>query len=241
MYKIAIVIPAFNEEKAIKLVVENINSLNLGDNYYLKAIVVNDCSTDLTSSIASELDCVVLDLPVNLGIGGAVQTGFIYAVDNNFDFAMQVDGDGQHPPKEIQKLVDTIIATECDVVIGSRFINNLGFQSSFTRRMGIKFFVFLLKFLSGIKVNDPTSGFRILNKRALKLVYNYYPDEYPEPESLVIFKYHHLSIIETSVEMEERKGGSSSIGGVSGVYYMFKVSLAIIFTFIKLKYHKWII
>jgi glycosyltransferase involved in cell wall biosynthesis len=239
MHKIAIIIPAYNEEKAIQAVVEDINALDLGENLILKVVVVNDCSTDSTSSIASELDCVVLDLPVNIGIGGAVQTGYKYAYDNDFDFAIQVDGDGQHPPSEISKLINTITGSNCDVVIGSRFINKFGFQSSFMRRTGIKFFKILLKVLSGIKINDPTSGFRILNRRALELVCNYYPDEYPEPEALIIYKYHHLSIIETPVEMEERKGGISSIRGFSGLYYMIKVSLAIFFTYIKLKFRKW--
>lgn len=239
MYNIAIIVPAYNEEKSIQSVVEAINALDMDKNFSLKVIVVNDSSLDSTSSIASELNCVLLDLPVNIGIGGAMQTGYKYAFDNHFDFAIQVDGDGQHPSLEIPKLIEAIIRNNWDVVIGSRFIDNIGFQSSFMRRAGIKFFKLLLKMLCGIRINDPTSGFRILNRRAMELVYDYYPDEYPEPESLVLYKYHQLKTGEISVKMIERQGGVSSIRGFSSLYYMIKVSLAIFFTFIKLKSKLW--
>ena len=237
--KIAIVIPAFNEQDSIAEVVSGVNALNTSENICFDAVVINDCSTDNTPIIAEKLNCILLDLPINLGIGGAVQTGFKFAFENNYDYAIQVDGDGQHPSTSILGLVETIIKTNSDVVIGSRFVDNAGFQSSFMRRIGIKFFKILLKFLCGIKINDTTSGFRIINRKALEIVYDYYPDEYPEPETLVIYKYYKLKIAEMPVEMEERKGGVSSIAGFSGLYYMIKVSIAIFFTFIKLKFRLW--
>lgn len=237
--KIAIIIPAFNEQETIAKVVSEIIALNNSGNYQFDAIVINDCSTDNTPMIAEKLNCVLLDLPVNLGIGGAVQTGFKYALENNYDYAIQVDGDGQHPTSAIPKLLDKIINSNSDIVIGSRFIENTGFQSFYMRRVGIKFFRFLLKLLCGIKISDPTSGFRIINRKTLNIVNEYYPDEYPEPEALVIYKYYNLKISETPVQMEERKGGISSIKGLLKLYYMFKVSLAIFFTFIKLKFNLW--
>jgi len=237
--KIAVVIPAFNEQESIADVVSEINALNTSGHFHFDAVVVNDCSTDKTSIIAEKLNCILLNLPVNLGIGGAVQTGYKFAFENNYDFAIQVDGDGQHPSSSIYGLVETIINTNSDIVIGSRFVENTGFQSSFMRRLGIRFFKDLLYFLCGIKINDPTSGFRIINRKTLNVVCDYYPDEYPEPEALVIYKYYHLKITEMPVEMEERKGGVSSIKGFSGLYYMIKVSIAIFFTFIKLKFRLW--
>jgi len=239
MIKIAVVIPAFNEEKSIEKVVSNIYTLNVSNKYLFVPIVVNDCSVDNTLEILEKINCITLDLPVNLGIGGAVQTGFKYAFDYQFDYAIQSDGDGQHPAEEIPNMVDAIQKNKFDVVIGSRFIDNKGFQSTFIRRIGIKYFKNLLKILCNIEVNDPTSGFRIINREALAVVYDYYPDEYPEPESLVLYKYHNLKIGETAVNMVERQGGKSSIRGFSSMYYMIKVSLAIFFTFIKLKSKLW--
>lgn len=235
---VAVIIPAYNEEESITNVVESINSLRTDSTYILHPIVVNDCSKDATYTIASKLNCVVLDLPVNLGIGGAMQTGFIYAYKNRFDYAIQVDGDGQHPAIEIPKLVNEIIAKQKDVVIGSRFINNKGFQSTFVRRLGILFLKFWLKEVCGATVNDSTSGFRIVNRKSMELILDYYPDEFPEPESLVMFVLNNLQIAEVPVNMLERQGGQSSIRNLKTVYYMIKVSMAIFFTYIKIKNSK---
>ncbi|MFL5765322.1 MAG: glycosyltransferase family 2 protein [Bacteroidia bacterium] len=232
--KIAAIVPAFNEEKAIASVVGDINSLASSLSLSITVVVVNDCSTDATSAIISELNCIALDLPVNLGIGGAVQTGFRYALDNDFDFAFQIDGDGQHPASEIPKLLS--LKDQFDVVIGSRFISKEGFQSSAVRRFGIGYFKWLNKSLVGVAVTDSTSGFRLLNRRAIEIVSEYYPDEYPEPEAIVLYSLNDLRIGEIAVTMRERQGGVSSIGFASSVYYMFKVSLAIIYTFIRIKF-----
>jgi len=236
--KIAVIVPAYNEEKAIAGVVNDINALAQGTDFRLDVIVVNDCSYDKTAEIASQMNCVLLNLPVNIGIGGAVQTGFIYAYENGYDFAIQVDGDGQHPPAEIPKLINAISEKGVDIVIGSRFIEKTGFLSTFSRRMGIYFFRYLIKLFCGEIITDSTSGFRIINKKTLAIVSEYYPDEFPEPESIILYSRHNLKIGEMAVVMRERQGGQSSIVAFTSLYYMVKVSIAIFFTFIKFKKSK---
>src|SRR5665213_88263 len=231
--RIAVIIPSFNEEKNIVAVINSINELR--DRLDISAVVVNDCSTDETLLIASKNNCIILNLPVNLGIGGAVQTGFKYALRNNYDIAIQVDGDGQHPPEEIPNLIAPILNNAADVVIGSRFIEKIGFQSSWFRRQGIKYFKSLNKFLVDVEVMDSTSGFRALNRKALAVVDDYYPDEYPEPEAIILYAFNHLTIKEIPVQMKERQGGVSSINSFSSIYYMIKVTLAIISTYVRLK------
>jgi glycosyltransferase involved in cell wall biosynthesis len=238
MIRIAVIIPAYNEEKSITGVVQDINTMAALENAVLRPVVVNDCSKDSTGKIIAGLNCVALNLPVNLGIGGAVQTGFKYAHAHGFDYAIQVDGDGQHPAAEIPKLVNAAMEQNADVVIGSRFLEKEGFQSSALRRSGIVFFKRLNKMLTGVTINDSTSGFRLLNKKALRIVSDYYPDEYPEPEAIILYSLNGLKIAEVPVTMKERQGGVSSIGGASSVYYMFKVSLAILYTFIRIKFNK---
>ncbi len=236
--KIAAIIPAYNEEKNISAVVENINQIKKIHGINIIAVVVNDCSKDNTFLVAATCDCIVLNLPVNLGIGGAVQTGFKYALRNNFDIAIQVDGDGQHPAEEIPKLIAPIINGDADVVIGSRFIEKTGFQSSNMRRVGINYFRYVHQLLVHVQFTDSTSGFRAMNRKALAIVDKYYPDEYPEPEAIILYAFNGLKIVEVPVEMKERQGGTSSIGGLSGIYYMVKVTLAIFFTYLRLKSKK---
>ena len=152
--------------------------------------------------------------------------------------AIQIDGDGQHPASEIPELLNAMKENNYDVVIGSRFISKEGFQSSAIRRVGINYFKWLNRFLVGVTINDSTSGFRILNKKTLEIVSDIYPDEYPEPEAIILYSLNNLKIGEVSVTMKERQGGVSSIGRASSIYYMFKVSLAIIYTFIRIKFKK---
>lgn len=235
MDKIAVIIPAYNEEASISGVVQTLHKVSTQNSLFLDVIVVNDCSTDSTTQLISKLDCTPLNLGVNLGIGGAVQTGFKYAFNNGYDFAIQVDGDGQHPAEEIPNLLNALKQNNWDVVIGSRFLNKAGFQSTFLRRSGIGFFRFLNRLLVGVDIKDSTSGFRLLNRKALAIVNEYYPDEYPEPEAIVLFAKNKLKIGEVPVVMRERQGGVSSISKSQSVYYMFKVGLAVIFTFIKTK------
>ncbi len=233
--KIAVVVPAYNEEDCIAQVIRNINSAGEKSGLNLKAVVVNDCSTDKTGEIILNENCIALNLAVNLGIGGAMQTGYKYAFENGFEYAIQIDGDGQHPADEIPNLVRHLRENGLDVVIGSRFISGEGFQSTFLRRIGINYFKFLNRFFCGTNISDSTSGFRIINKKALELVCDYYPDEYPEPEAILLFSVNNLTIGEIPVVMKERQGGKSSIQSFGSVYYMFKVSLAIFFTFIRMK------
>lgn len=236
--KIAIIVPAYNEEKAIASVVADVNAIAVQNELHLDVIVVNDCSTDSTSIIISKLNCISLDLPINLGIGGAVQTGFKYAFENDYDYAIQTDGDGQHPASEIPQLINSAIRENADVVIGSRFLEKEGFQSSNLRRAGINYFRRLNKMLVGVTVHDSTSGFRLISKKVLEVVSEYYPDEYPEPEAIILYSLHQFKIVEVPVKMKERQGGVSSIGRSSSVYYMFKVSLAILYTFIRIKFRR---
>jgi glycosyltransferase involved in cell wall biosynthesis len=234
MKRVAIVIPAFNEESNIAGVVGSIQQLEY-EGFELCAVVVNDCSRDQTAAVARKTGAVLLDLPINLGIGGAVQTGLRYALQQGFDYAMQVDGDGQHPAEEIPTLIAGIESSGCDVLIGSRFLERKGFQSSAARRAGIIYFRRLIQLLCGIDISDATSGFRILNRKALSIAAENYPDEYPEPESLILFHLSGIKITEAPVVMHERKGGRSSINRFDAFYYMVKVSLAIFYTFIRVK------
>lgn len=228
--KTAAVVPAFNESQSIAAVVHELREAAVAAGLDLTVVVVNDCSTDTTAEIIDKLPCIALHLPVNLGIGGAVQTGFRYALENGFDAAVQVDGDGQHPAAAIAGMIQHLELQNCDVVIGSRFITGKGFQSSALRRLGIRWFSRLNYLLTGMRIADTTSGLRLLGKRALGMVCNWYPDEYPEPEILIQFARAKLKMQEVPVQMRERQGGTSSIDAVRAIYYMWKVTLAILFT-----------
>jgi len=236
MKKIAVIIPCYNESGNVQKVVKDIQDLPGHSGFKLYPIPVNDCSTDNTLEILKQLDVDFLNLPINLGIGGAVQAGFQYAFQEGFDIAIQLDGDGQHPPSEIHKIIDPIINEDVDIVIGSRFLNKEGFQSSLMRRVGIKYFYWLNKRLIGLKVLDSTSGFRAFNRSALKLAVNSYPDDYPEPEAIVLFHLQGMTFKEVPVVMKARDFGESSIQSFKSIYYMLKVTLAILSTFIKYKF-----
>lgn len=219
-----IIIPAYNEQESIKKTVEDIIK-NAPEFDY---IVINDCSTDRTKEICETEKFNVVHLPVNLGIGGAVQTGYLYAARNGYDIAVQVDGDGQHDPKFLSKMAEFIEAEHADMVIGSRFINKEGFQSSGARRVGIKYFTMLIKLLTGAKITDPTSGLRMVNREIIDFFAEEYPKDYPEPESVVAILRRKKKVLELPVIMRERSGGVSSISMKKSVYYMIKVSLAIL-------------
>jgi len=231
--KVLIVIPCYNEEASLPKLLPELLSAALPNGYQLEALIVNDCSKDNTSAVAKKHKATVIDLPVNLGIGGAVQTGILYARENDFDMAIQLDGDGQHPPKELPKLINHHLESGANIVIGSRFLEKEGFQSSFVRRLGINYFHWVNRLMTGTRVYDSTSGFRLFDRKAIALASGYYPDEYPEPESLVIFSKAGLKIAEVPVIMAERQGGQSSIRSFGSLYYCFKVSLAMFFSFIR--------
>lgn len=238
IHKIAIIIPCYNEEANVVKLYNEIKNTVYNGKYEIIPIFINDCSTDNTSIILKENSINHIDLPLNLGIGGAVQTGFKYAFVNNFDVAIQMDGDGQHPPSELEKIIGPICEEKIDVVIGSRYITKEGFQSSWLRRVGINYFKWFNNVLTGVKVHDSTSGYRALNRKALSIVSDYYPDEYPEPEAIILFALNSLTIREVSVTMRERQGGESSIRAFKTIYYMIKVTLSSLFLFISLKSSK---
>jgi glycosyltransferase involved in cell wall biosynthesis len=225
---IAIVIPAFNEEKSIRAVVEDVGSALHGQNLDGHIIVVNDGSSDGTAAVVGSLPCTLLNLPFNLGIGAAVQLGMRYALELGCIAAVQVDGDGQHPACAIGRLLEPIIDDRADVVIGSRFLLKGGSRSTFGRRIGIRYFNALVGLLIGRRITDSTSGLRALNCRALEVCAEEYPDQYPEPEALISFTKRNLRIAEVSVRMNDRQGGQSSISMFAGGVYMIKVSLAVL-------------
>lgn len=224
--KMLIVIPAYNEQNNVLNVIKDIQE-SIPD---CDILVINDCSVDSTSAAARLVECVkVVDLPYNLGIGGAVQTGFKYASANGYQHMVQIDGDGQHIPKEVDKLVRTMARTGCDMVIGSRFLDIHSYRTTWPRRMGIKLFYFLFRMLIRTKVTDSTSGFRIYNRKSIELLSRYYPADYPEPDAIILLNKHGLRICEVGVEMREREHGESSITPIKSPYYMAKVILSILF------------
>jgi len=225
--KVLGIIPCFNEEENIEALINELSSYS----DILDFVIINDYSTDLTSVICEKNNANVINLPCNLGIGGAVQTGYIYAKKNNYDIAIQIDGDGQHNPAYIKNLIEPIVKDGFDFVIGSRFIEKEGFQSSITRRIGIVYFSGLLKLLAKRNVSDPTSGFRACNKKVIDFFANNYPTDYPEPESIMALSRNGYRIAEIPVQMRERSGGTSSIKSLKSIYYMIKVTLAIIIDF----------
>lgn len=226
-FKILVILPCFNEEQSIGTILSELKKVNVAGCEII-ALPVNDGSTDNTIAEIKKHSTTYLDLPKNLGIGGAVQSGLKYAHENNFNMAVQMDGDGQHPPLELIKIITPIINNETDVCIGSRFIQKEGFQSSFMRRAGIKFLSSLIKFKCGQTVLDCTSGYRAFNKKAIEECVKYYPKKYPEPESVLHLIKKGIRVKEVPVLMDARITGTSSISGLRGIYYMLKVSLAIL-------------
>lgn len=223
MKKIAI-IPAYNEEKNIAKVIFSLKQHQPD----FDIIVINDGSSDRTSAVARETNqAVVIDLLSNVGIGGAVQTGFIYSYRKNYDLAIQIDGDGQHDPAEVGKLIEPIITNKADVVIGSRFLAQSNYKSTSWRRLGIKIFQLLNLIFLGQKITDSTSGFRAYNRRAIEILSRDYPDDFPEPEAIFILRKKGLQIVEVPVSMEARQAGRSSLTFFKSIYYMIKVILAI--------------
>lgn len=223
MKKIAI-IPAYNESASIVNTVSDILNKAPGFDY----VVINDRSRDDTLKVCRENNLNVINLPLNLGIGGAVQTGYWYALENDYDIAVQFDGDGQHDAKYLNEMADFLVKSECDMVIGSRFIEKEGFQSSSARRFGIKYFSFLVKLLTGKKITDPTSGYRMGNRKIIEQFANAYPKDYPEPETVVAILDKGKKVKEMPVVMRAREEGVSSISLKKSVYYMIKVTLAMI-------------
>lgn len=222
--RIAIIIPAYNEEGAIGYLLDEIKQ----DVPSFDVIVINDGSTDCTAEIVKKMGIKVLDLPCNLGVGGAVQTGFRFAYDQGYRHVVRIDGDGQHPPAEIPKLIDAMSEGEADLVIGSRFAGERSYGSTLFRFIGIKMLALFLSRICRSRVTDPTSGFWVVNRKLLYYFANDYPTEYPEPEAIALLRRHGFSFREVPVRFRPRTKGVSSIRAWGTVYYMMKVGLALI-------------
>lgn len=227
--KALIIIPAYNEEGNILNTVNEIDKIKIKD-INLDYIVINDGSEDLTKQVCIDNCINFIDLPFNLGIGGAVQTGYKYAENNNYDIAIQFDGDTQHDANYVELLIEELKKGN-DLVIGSRFINDISkFKSTKSRRLAIKFLSILIKLLTGENITDPTSGFRAANRDIIKLFSENYPHDYPESETNTMVAKLKYNISEIPVKMNERTHGKSSINSLKYIYFGIKVPLSIIFT-----------
>ena len=222
--KTLVIIPCYNEEESIVRVVNNLKNHAPQTDY----IIINDCSTDSTEKILKENRFNYINNPINLGIGGGVQAGYIYAKQYGYDIAVQMDGDGQHDPAYLKDIVAPVEDGSLDMAIGSRFITNEGFQTSFMRRFGINIISALIFVLTGKRIKDTTSGFRACNKKLIDFFASNYADDFPEPEAIVSCLVNGWKVGEIAVVMEERQGGVSSIRSLKSAYYMIKVSLSLI-------------
>lgn len=221
--KCLVIMPAYNESGSVARVVRELHQ-HLPE---FDVLVIDDGSTDHTVHVVpAEATCI--SLPFNLGIGGAMQTGYKYAMLHGYDLAVQVDADGQHPPGEVRELVEQFLHQKADLVIGSRFIGPSNYKQTFTRMAGIKVLCGLIKLLTGRTVTDCTSGFRVANRRVIRAYAHWYPDDYPEPEVILLLIRAGLTIKEVPIHMEERQTGETSIPFTRGLFYVLKVGVALI-------------
>lgn len=226
MKKRLVIIPAFNEAGSIEKTVEDIKKNAPSFDY----VVINDHSMDGTKEICQKNGYNIVTLSINSGIGAAVQTGYLYGHRFGYDYAIQIDGDGQHDAKFLEKMADIMEQEGLNMLIGSRFLEKEGFQSTGLRRVGIRFFTRLIHLLTGKTITDPTSGMRMVDKEVMHLFANDYPKDYPEPETVVAILKQGYQVREIPVEMKERQAGTSSISFKRSIYYMIKVTLACIMT-----------
>ncbi len=227
--KTLIIVPAYNEEESLPGVIRDLRE----NVRFADILVVNDGSRDETARTARDMDVAVLSLPFNLGIGGAMQAGYLYAREGGYDVAVQFDGDGQHLAEEIKKLLRPVQEGSADLVVGSRFLNRGQYTATAFRKIGIWIFSAVLSRILGMPVTDSTSGFRAANRRVIEFFSRTYPDDYPEVEALVLLHRKKLRIAEVPVSMRERTGGRSSITPIRSAYYMIKVLLAIFIDLLK--------
>ena len=219
-----VVVPAFNEERSVARVVRGIRDALPSS----RVVVVDDGSTDDTAAQATAAGAAVVSLPVNVGIGGAVQAGYRYALRHGFDLSMQVDGDGQHDPAETFRLVDAVVSGGADLAYGSRWLGRGDYLAPTSRRIGMRLLAAMVRWRTGCVFTDTTSGFRALGPRALELFARTYPHDFPEVESLVLASRAGLRVEEVPVKMTERLHGRSSIAGLRSAYYMARVVLALL-------------
>ena len=223
--KVLIIIPAYNEALNIEKTVKDVT-----DNTNYDYIVINDCSKDNTKEVCEKNNFNMLSLPINFGLTSGIQLGMKYAQKHDYDIAIQFDGDGQHDVTYVPNICEPILEGQANMCIGSRYLdkNSSEFQSTFMRRLGKNIISIIIKICCKKKITDPTSGFRAIDKNIIEMFAKEYPVDYPEPESIVSVLNNNYKIEEKSVSMNERQGGTSSIKVLNSVYYMFKVSLAII-------------
>ena len=228
--KVLLVLPAYNEEETIVRTVKQIRDQKFPTGLEVDYVVVNDGSFDRTEALCQENNIPCISLVQNLGIGGAVQSGYLYASLMGFDAAVQFDGDGQHDIRSLPALLAPIARGEADFTVGSRFVEKgaSGFQSTFMRRLGISYLSFISRLLTGEQVADVTSGYRAAGRKALEYLAQDYPVDYPEPESLVMLHKQGFRIREIPVNMFQREGGQSSIHSLKSAYYMIKVTIAVL-------------
>lgn len=222
--RVAAIVPAYNEARSLPRLAEALRA----HVPYCDVCVVDDGSTDETPRVAASLGWTVLRLPVNLGIGGAVQAGYLWAQEHGYDVAVQIDGDGQHDPAFLPALLAPIEGNAADLAVGSRFVSDGGYRSTLVRRAGIRYLSWFLRLRCGVRVADATSGFRAAGRRAIALFARYYPSDYPEPEAIALARRAGLRIAEVPVRMNERAHGRSSITALRTLYYLVKVSLALV-------------
>lgn len=226
---ILVIVPAYNEEQSLPSVIKDIKQ----HAPYTDILVVDDGSRDASAHVATENGVSVLQLPFNLGIGGAVQAGYLYAHRHDYDIAIQFDGDGQHLACEIEALIDPVRSSRSDIVVGSRFLNPSGYRAPFFRRIGMCVFSTVLSGILGMRITDTTSGFRAANREVIEFFSRMYPDDYPEVESLVLLHKAGFRVAEVPVKMQCRMAGKSSITPLRSLYYMVKVLLAVLVDVIK--------
>ena len=224
MSRILVIVPAFNEEASIARVVTELRAVAAS----ATILVIDDDSIDATMELAQNAGARVVRMPYNCGIGATIQTGLTFAMREQFDTVVRVDGDGQHDPRDVPKLLAALGDGRADFVLGSRYIEGDGFQASPSRRVGILWFCAMLRFACGLRVTDPTSGFWAANRRVATLLYEQYSADYPEVDSLVYLTRHRCRLEEVPVVMRARDGGHSSIEGMATIYYMIKVTVALL-------------
>ncbi len=224
--RVLVIVPAYNEEKNLPGVLRALRT----HAPFADVCVVDDGSTDATARVAAEYGATVIQAPINLGIGGAMQTGYLWAERHGYDAAVQIDGDGQHDPAYIPRALEPLRDNCADIVIGSRFLtkDDGGFRSTAARRLGIRYLCWLLRLTNGVRVTDPTSGFRATGRRAIALYAQSYPSDYPEPEAIAVAQRSGLRVSEVPVRMVAREHGESTINAPRAAYYFVKVSLSIL-------------
>lgn len=230
-----VIVPAYNEQAAIGQVVTEIREVVPG----VTVVVIDDCSKDATGTLAAEAGARLLSLPHHLGLGGAVQAGYMLAYELGFEYVIRVDGDGQHDPRDIPRLYDALRTSGCQMAIGSRFLEGDERHTSFMRKAGVRFFRLVLRPILGRPVHDPTSGFVGVNRAALQVFSKSFPLEYPEIEALVVLQRRAFQFVEVPCRMRPRLGGKSSITAVKSIYYIVHVLLGVFVNILKFERRRW--